>query len=153
MSIFFKLGIFCFIKICKNKKVIYQLQFSKNKIMFNVFVLSMCNLFLYLVYKKNHPFFTCLHFQKLGHSKFSLLGWSDGGNSAAIMAAKYPKLIRKLVVWGSNSFVTQEELKSYQSKHFFITGILKGGSLSFYKLIFFCSFIVSIIFFYFLKRF
>jgi len=53
--------------------------------------------------------------QKLGHLKFSILGWSDGGNSAAIMAAKYSNFIKKLVVWGSNSFVTPKELKSYQS--------------------------------------
>ena len=58
-----------------------------------------------------------LHSQKLGHLKFSILGWSDGGNSAAIMAAKYSNFIKKLVVWGSNSFVTPKELKSYQSTY------------------------------------
>lgn len=44
---------------------------------------------------------------------FSALGWSDGGNIAAIMAARYPENVNKLVVWGSNSYVTKEEIESY----------------------------------------
>ncbi|XP_074843848.1 serine hydrolase BPHL isoform X2 [Carettochelys insculpta] len=52
--------------------------------------------------------------QALKFKKFSLLGWSDGGITALISAAKYPALINKLVVWGANSFVTQEDLKLYQ---------------------------------------
>ncbi|XP_037626368.1 valacyclovir hydrolase isoform X2 [Sebastes umbrosus] len=49
----------------------------------------------------------------LGHDKFSLLGWSDGGITALIAAAKNPDLINQLVVWGSNSFVSQQDLKLY----------------------------------------
>ncbi|CAJ1061202.1 LOW QUALITY PROTEIN: valacyclovir hydrolase [Xyrichtys novacula] len=50
----------------------------------------------------------------LGFSKFSLLGWSDGGITALIAAAKHPNLINKLVVWGANAFITQEDLDIYE---------------------------------------
>lgn len=42
-----------------------------------------------------------------------MLGWSDGGITALIAAAKYPSLIHKLVVWGANSSVTKEDIKLY----------------------------------------
>ncbi|XP_059197509.1 valacyclovir hydrolase [Centropristis striata] len=51
----------------------------------------------------------------LGFSKFSLLGWSDGGISALIAAAKYPDLISKMVVWGANAFVSQQDLTLYNA--------------------------------------
>ena len=47
----------------------------------------------------------------LGFDRFSLLGWSDGGVSAIIAAAKYPKHMRKLVVWGANAFVGDEDVR------------------------------------------
>ncbi|XP_042317681.1 valacyclovir hydrolase [Sceloporus undulatus] len=51
--------------------------------------------------------------QALKFKKFSLLGWSDGGITALIAAAKYPDLIHKMVVWGANSSVTEEDVKLY----------------------------------------
>lgn len=53
--------------------------------------------------------------QTLGFDKFSLLGWSDGGITALIAAARNPDLISKLVVWGSNAFVSPDDLKLYNS--------------------------------------
>lgn len=53
--------------------------------------------------------------QKIGTNKFSLLGWSDGGISSLILAAKYPESVEKLVVWGSNAYVTPEEIQTYES--------------------------------------
>ncbi|KAM8966966.1 serine hydrolase BPHL [Pelodytes ibericus] len=53
--------------------------------------------------------------QALGFKRFSLLGWSDGGITALIAAAKYPSLINKLVVWGANAHVTEEDLKLYNA--------------------------------------
>ncbi|KAK5649614.1 hypothetical protein RI129_000643 [Pyrocoelia pectoralis] len=35
--------------------------------------------------------------------KYSLLGWSDGGNSSMILSAKYPNRVQHLIIWGSNS--------------------------------------------------
>ncbi|CAI5636941.1 valacyclovir hydrolase [Oreochromis niloticus] len=49
----------------------------------------------------------------LGFSKFSLLGWSDGGITALVAAARNPHLIKKMVVWGANAFVSQHDLKLY----------------------------------------
>lgn len=46
----------------------------------------------------------------LGFSKFSMLGWSDGGITALIAAARNPSFINKMVVWGSNAFVSQQDL-------------------------------------------
>ncbi|XP_020645497.2 serine hydrolase BPHL [Pogona vitticeps] len=51
--------------------------------------------------------------QTLKFKKFSLLGWSDGGITALIAAAKYPDLIHKMVVWGANANVTEEDVKLY----------------------------------------
>ncbi|XP_041791421.1 valacyclovir hydrolase isoform X1 [Chelmon rostratus] len=49
----------------------------------------------------------------LGFRKFSLLGWSDGGITALIAAGNNPDLIRKLVVWGANAFISQHDLELY----------------------------------------
>ncbi|XP_018526383.1 valacyclovir hydrolase [Lates calcarifer] len=51
----------------------------------------------------------------LGFRKFSLLGWSDGGITALIAAARNPDLINKMVVWGSNAFVSQHDLGLYDA--------------------------------------
>ena len=51
----------------------------------------------------------------LGHSKYSILGWSDGGITALIQAAKYSDAIEKLVIWGANSYIVPEEIKTYES--------------------------------------
>nr|CAI5830525.1 unnamed protein product [Callosobruchus analis] len=50
----------------------------------------------------------------LGYNKFSLLGWSDGGNSGMILAAKYPEHVDKLIIWGVNSYILPEEVKIYE---------------------------------------
>jgi len=51
----------------------------------------------------------------LGHESFSLLGWSDGGITAMFIAAKYPDAIRKMVVWGSNAYVSEADINMYES--------------------------------------
>ncbi|KAM8745228.1 valacyclovir hydrolase [Acanthopagrus schlegelii] len=53
--------------------------------------------------------------KSLGFGKFSLLGWSDGGITALIAAAKNPNLISKMVVWGSNAFVSPDDLTLYEA--------------------------------------
>ncbi|XP_053520092.1 valacyclovir hydrolase isoform X2 [Artibeus jamaicensis] len=50
----------------------------------------------------------------LKFKKFSLLGWSDGGITALIAAAKHPADIHKMVVWGANAYVTEEDERIYQ---------------------------------------
>jgi pimeloyl-ACP methyl ester carboxylesterase len=45
-----------------------------------------------------------------------MLGWSDGGITAMIAAAKYPERVDKLVIWGANSYIIEEEAKIYESE-------------------------------------
>jgi len=51
----------------------------------------------------------------LGHSKYSLLGWSDGGITAMILAAAHPQRVHRMVVWGANATVTAEDVKLYEA--------------------------------------
>ncbi|KAF4099949.1 hypothetical protein G5714_020075 [Onychostoma macrolepis] len=53
--------------------------------------------------------------QALGFRRFSLLGWSDGGITALIAAAFNPALVQKMLVWGSNAYVSEEDVQIYQS--------------------------------------
>ncbi|XP_022919382.2 valacyclovir hydrolase [Onthophagus taurus] len=50
----------------------------------------------------------------LGEDNYSILGWSDGGISAMILAAKYPQVLRKLVTWGSNAYIIEWEYQQYE---------------------------------------
>lgn len=63
--------------------------------------------------RKLQKCFSISLWQALGFEKFSLLGWSDGGITALIAAAMYPHLIRKMVVWGANAFVSEQDLQLY----------------------------------------
>ena len=47
-----------------------------------------------------------------------MLGWSDGGITAMIAAAKYPEQIDKLVIWGANSYIIDQEAKTYESEFY-----------------------------------
>ena len=53
--------------------------------------------------------------KSLGHSKYSLLGWSDGGITAMILAAAHPQCVHRMVVWGANATVTAEDIKLYET--------------------------------------
>nr|CAD7425163.1 unnamed protein product [Timema monikensis] len=53
--------------------------------------------------------------QSLGLNKISLLGWSDGGITAMILAAKYPQNVDRMLIWGANAYIVEEELKIYES--------------------------------------
>lgn len=53
--------------------------------------------------------------QTLDFPKYSILGWSDGGITGIIMAAKFNDSVEKLVIWGANSHILPEEIKIYES--------------------------------------
>ena len=55
-----------------------------------------------------------MRLQNLGVKKYSLLGWSDGGITAVIMAARRPDLVSSLVTWGANAFVTRQDVALYE---------------------------------------
>ncbi|EZA57346.1 valacyclovir hydrolase [Ooceraea biroi] len=46
----------------------------------------------------------------LDYSKFSLLGFGDGGTTALLLAATYPQSIRKMIVFGARSYIHQNEI-------------------------------------------
>lgn len=45
--------------------------------------------------------------------KYNVLGWSDGGITGMIIAGKYSSNVEKLVIFGSNAYILDEELKIY----------------------------------------
>ena len=70
---------------------------------------------------------TCAHdlMKKLGFSKYSLVGWSDGGITSLFIASMFPKNIHKLVLFGSNAFILPEEMEMYESKYLLFYYFLK----------------------------
>ncbi|XP_059219523.1 valacyclovir hydrolase isoform X2 [Stomoxys calcitrans] len=50
----------------------------------------------------------------LERPKFSILGWSAGGNAAIVAASRYQNNIEKLVIWGTGAYVTPEEVKLFE---------------------------------------
>ncbi|KAI4500582.1 hypothetical protein M0802_004174 [Mischocyttarus mexicanus] len=59
--------------------------------------------------------YACNLMKTLGYNKFSLIGWSDGGITSLILAARNPDNVRKMIVFGANSYLIPEELKIYES--------------------------------------
>jgi valacyclovir hydrolase len=51
----------------------------------------------------------------LGIDKFRIMGWSDGANAGALLAVKYPERVQQLVVWGGNSFISEQEIEKFRS--------------------------------------
>lgn len=51
----------------------------------------------------------------LGHNEFSIAGWSDGANVAALIAANYPERIHQLVIWGGNAHLAAEDIIAFQA--------------------------------------
>ena len=52
--------------------------------------------------------------QALSFKKFSILGWSDGGVSAIILAALFPESVENLVVWGANAYLTKDDIVLFE---------------------------------------
>ncbi|KAL4234873.1 hypothetical protein ACF0H5_006515 [Mactra antiquata] len=53
--------------------------------------------------------------RKLNLTKVSLVGWSDGGISAMVAAARYPNIVDKLVIWGANAYITKKDMEFFES--------------------------------------
>jgi valacyclovir hydrolase len=51
----------------------------------------------------------------LGYQRFSLMGWSDGANVGAIMAAQRPERVERLVMFGGQSFLTPEDIATFNT--------------------------------------
>jgi len=52
--------------------------------------------------------------KNLGMNRFSLLGWSDGGISSLILAAKYPENVERLIIWGANAYILPKDIENYE---------------------------------------
>lgn len=50
----------------------------------------------------------------LNTPRFDILGWSDGGITGIILAGKHPQSIEKLIIFGSNAYLVEDELKIYE---------------------------------------
>ena len=50
----------------------------------------------------------------LGFKEFSILGWCDGGTCAIIAAAKFPDVIKYMVVWGARSFLESMDVELFE---------------------------------------
>jgi valacyclovir hydrolase len=46
----------------------------------------------------------------LGHAKFAVAGWSDGANTAVLLALTSPHRVEKLVIWGGNACLTGADM-------------------------------------------
>ena len=46
----------------------------------------------------------------LGFRRFAIAGWSDGANGAVLLAATHPDRVTKLVIWGGNSFIRDDDV-------------------------------------------
>jgi valacyclovir hydrolase len=53
--------------------------------------------------------------ERLGHQRFSVMGWSDGANVGAIMAALKPERVERLVMFGGQSFLTPEDIATFNT--------------------------------------
>ncbi|XP_011198653.2 valacyclovir hydrolase [Bactrocera dorsalis] len=48
----------------------------------------------------------------LGRPKFSVLGWSNGGVTAIIVAGRFVECVEKLVIWGAGAYLNAEDEKT-----------------------------------------
>lgn len=53
--------------------------------------------------------------ESLGFSEYNVVGWSDGANAAVILAAMQPQAVRRLVIFGGNAWVDQDDIDSYEA--------------------------------------
>lgn len=47
----------------------------------------------------------------LGYPTFSVLGWSDGGITAMILAGTDRRLLDNMVIWGAGAYINEKEIK------------------------------------------
>jgi valacyclovir hydrolase len=50
----------------------------------------------------------------LGCGAYFAAGWSDGATAAVLLAIAHPERVRKLVIWGGNSYVSAEDIELFE---------------------------------------
>eukprot|EP00756_Hemistasia_phaeocysticola_P037495 Hpha_TRINITY_DN1669_c0_g1::TRINITY_DN1669_c0_g1_i1::g.48718::m.48718/K18399/BPHL; valacyclovir hydrolase len=53
--------------------------------------------------------------EALGYERYNVIGWSDGGISATILAADYPERVEKLVIFGGNAYLTERDAEAFEA--------------------------------------
>ena len=51
----------------------------------------------------------------LGHEKYAVMGWSDGAISAVMLAAAHAPAVDRLVIFGGNAYLTQEDIDAFEA--------------------------------------
>lgn len=49
-----------------------------------------------------------------GFNQYSVLGWSDGGVAGMFLAAMFPDNVKNLVIWGANSYITEQDIELFE---------------------------------------
>jgi len=50
----------------------------------------------------------------LGHSKYAVMGWSDGAISAVMLAAAHAPKVDRLIIFGGNAFFTKDDIDAFE---------------------------------------
>ena len=50
----------------------------------------------------------------VGFETFSLLGWCDGATCALIAAAKFPDVVKSIVIWGARSYLDKTDVSLFE---------------------------------------
>ena len=51
----------------------------------------------------------------LGCDSYAVGGWSDGAIIGLLLTLAHPQQVEKLVVWGGNAYITQEDIDGYEN--------------------------------------
>ena len=53
--------------------------------------------------------------KSLGHSKYAVMGWSDGAISAVFLAANHAANVDRLVCFGGNAYLTEADIEAFEA--------------------------------------
>lgn len=53
--------------------------------------------------------------EALGYDQYTVMGWSDGAMSAVLLAAAYSSRVERLIIFGGNAFLTNEDIDAFEA--------------------------------------
>ena len=51
----------------------------------------------------------------LGHTKYAVMGWSDGAISAVKLAAEHAPQVERLIIFGGNAYLTKDDIDAFEA--------------------------------------
>ena len=51
----------------------------------------------------------------LGHTKYAVMGWSDGAISAVMLAAAHAANVDRLIMFGGNAYLTKDDIEAFEA--------------------------------------